>query len=353
MSPPTAKEQLRFLTDLQRLLAEGQFVATYKYALLRALTDIAVETGDDSGGPLEISTKQIAAKFITYYWRQCIPYIARTAPSKGRTLRQNTGKQASIIRLVIKARRRHGDSIAAAQLDTSDWASMVHDVDQVVRRMPLWKLQTIGGTSFDFLYPNHGRGTSIELRPGVAYCLRQFSEFIGQMVRGGWTRSIRRNNDELLETTADLSEFLFGSDRSNLRAIREIFEDAQSGLCFYCRRRLHKDSSQADHFIPWSRYPSDLGHNFVVAHRRCNSAKADHLASVEYLSAWAERNEAQGAQLAKEFNERGILHDWPTSLHIAAWAYRQAFYGGGLTWQLDTELVALSPEWERTISRLL
>ena len=56
MSPPTAEEQLRFLTNLQRLLAEGQFVATYKYALLLALADIAVESGDYSGDSLKIHT---------------------------------------------------------------------------------------------------------------------------------------------------------------------------------------------------------------------------------------------------------------------------------------------------------
>ena len=54
MSPPTAEEQLRFLTNLQRLLAEGQFVATYKYALLLALADIAVESGDNSGDSLKL-----------------------------------------------------------------------------------------------------------------------------------------------------------------------------------------------------------------------------------------------------------------------------------------------------------
>lgn len=36
MTAPTAEQQLKFLTNLQRLLSEGQFVATYKYALLLA-----------------------------------------------------------------------------------------------------------------------------------------------------------------------------------------------------------------------------------------------------------------------------------------------------------------------------
>jgi hypothetical protein len=42
-------EQIRFLLNLQRLLTDGQFTATYKYALLMALADLSVEHGDDSG----------------------------------------------------------------------------------------------------------------------------------------------------------------------------------------------------------------------------------------------------------------------------------------------------------------
>lgn len=73
MSTPSAEAQLEFLTSLQRLLAEGQFTATYKYALLLALADIAVESGDESGSPLAIPTKSLAEKFIQYYWRQVVP----------------------------------------------------------------------------------------------------------------------------------------------------------------------------------------------------------------------------------------------------------------------------------------
>ena len=40
--------QLEFLTKLQRLFSEGDFTATYKFALLMALADICVEQGTDN-----------------------------------------------------------------------------------------------------------------------------------------------------------------------------------------------------------------------------------------------------------------------------------------------------------------
>jgi hypothetical protein len=352
MSSPTAQEQLRFLINLQRLLAEGQFVATYKYALLLALADIAVEAGHKSGHTLTIPTKQIAEKFIQYYWRQCTPYILRLG-SLSPVLRQNTGQQAAILRLVMQARRRYGDSLTRAQRDAGGWKSLVRDIDYVVRVMPLWKLQTLGRAPFDFLYENRGKGTSIALRPGVAYCLRQFYTLIGDLVRGAWVRYVRRYNQDALGTTADLSEFLFGSERSELGTVRQILEEVQSGRCFYCERALLRHVGHADHFIPWSKYPVDLGHNFVMAHERCNIAKADHLAAADYLRAWAERNARHRVHLAEEFTRHGVLHDLATSLRIAQWAYQQTFEAGGLTWRKKEDLVPLPRDWQQPILHLL
>ena len=81
MGIPTPAEQIEFLQKIQRLLAEGQFVATYKFALLRALADLAVLKGDDSGGELELTATEIAEVFVEIYWRQTRPFCSPTANS--------------------------------------------------------------------------------------------------------------------------------------------------------------------------------------------------------------------------------------------------------------------------------
>jgi hypothetical protein len=93
----------------------------------------------------------------------------------------------------------------------------VRQIAGIVRIMPLWKLQTIGQERLDFLYENGGGGRVIELRPGVAYCLRKFHALVSDQVRGAWLRYVRRQNLGLLGETADLNEFLFGSERKILR----------------------------------------------------------------------------------------------------------------------------------------
>ena len=79
---PTAEEQIRFIANIERILSEGSFVATYKYALLVALVDLAIERGDDSNRELALPVDAIAEKFAELYWPQ-----TRSTPSDLSTLR--------------------------------------------------------------------------------------------------------------------------------------------------------------------------------------------------------------------------------------------------------------------------
>jgi hypothetical protein len=57
--------KIRFLVSLQRLLDEGLFVASYKFALLLALADLSIEAGDDSGAALPITYRADRRKVHT------------------------------------------------------------------------------------------------------------------------------------------------------------------------------------------------------------------------------------------------------------------------------------------------
>jgi 5-methylcytosine-specific restriction endonuclease McrA len=345
---PTPEYQVQFLTNIQRLLTEGQFVATYKYALLLALADIAVEFGDDSGDPLLLPTNRIAEKFIEYYWRQGIPYIPRNSP--GGVLRQNTGRQAEVL-VHIREIRNTGSSLAGIKRDRRRWASLVSKVDAVVRNMPLWKLQTVGRTHLEFLYENRPDAKTIELKSGVAFCFRQFYGLTNELIRGAWVRFVRKQNPDLLGTTTDLMDFMFGCERSNLGLLIPILKELQNGRCFYCTLPMNK-SLQVDHFVAWSRYQVDLGHNLVLADDTCNSAKADHMAAREHLLAWVERNARYASELVSEFDRNAILHDLPTTMHVTEWAYAQTEFARGLTWLRKNELIPLAEEWRADLRKL-
>src|SRR6478752_7681478 len=100
---PAPEDQVQFLRNIQRLLAEGRFVASYKFALIHALADLAVLKGDDSGAPLELATKEIAAKFVELCWRPWRPF--HSGNTLGLVLQQHTGKQAAIISQIVASQK--------------------------------------------------------------------------------------------------------------------------------------------------------------------------------------------------------------------------------------------------------
>ncbi len=341
---PSAEAQLDFIRKLRRLLDEGQFVATYKYALLHAIADLCVVRGDDTGAPLTLSTRELAERFVRLYWRQAAPFPAADAD---RPLRQNTGRQAAVVNVVREARAEYDDRLGSVE-GSQAWGGIVGRVERVVRTMPLWKLQTVGSERLEFLYENREEESprEIVLEPGVAYCFRQFHSLITEMVQAAWTQHVRRTNEGLLGPVAELRHFLFGTERRDLSAYRDILTDIQAGRCFYCGRRLRRDAVAVDHFVPWRRYPLDLAHNFVLAHRGCNSAKGDRLAAVPHLERWHERNVTEAYELPRRFQEAGLVHDWTASRTITRWAYGQVAQAGGQVWVRGDELVRLGKGWE-------
>ena len=75
--------------------------------------------------------------------------------------------------------------------------------------------------------------------------------------------------------------------------------------------------------MPWSRYPTDLGHNFVLAHARCNNSKSDDLAAEPHLQSWAQLNQERADELAERLRDANLSHDSSASLRITEWAYEQ------------------------------
>jgi hypothetical protein len=326
MSPPTDSEQVAFLGNVQRLLEEGQFTATYKFALLMALVDFAVERGLDDGGTLRIPLGMIAEKFAEYYWGHTRPYTGKGV------LCQNKGRNIAALH-ILERLQAQTPSVAEARR-RPEWKPMVKAIALLVKSMPLFKLQTLrGGEKLVFLYEERIDDNAIQLMTGVSFCLRRFAGFIRTMARQGWLSEIRRNpkNAYLVGDGATLEEFLFGDERVPLGKVREILLPIQSGRCFYCGMQMG-EAIHVDHFVPFTRYPINLAHNLVLAHVGCNSDKSDLLADLPYLEIWSERNHRMGQEIGEAMAKRGIVADLDSARGIARWAYVRAQDSGSLLW---------------------
>jgi hypothetical protein len=339
-APPTEVGQLQFLKNIQRLLNEGSFVASYKFALLHALADLAIVKGDDSGAPLPLAITDIAEKFIELYWQQARPFNARQA---GFVLKQNVGAQAAVVNLLVNAHKESQGSLYQYRKDKSAWNGLVRSVANVVRVMPLWKLQTVGTEQVPFLYDRSDDPQVIKLKPGVAYCFRAFYPMLCNLFRSAWIDYVRRFNTESLGHITDLREFMFGGERVSLVHALPILRTIQNNRCLYCEEKLH-GNPDVDHFIPWSRCRSDLAHNLVLAHKGCNAAKSDHLACERHLKKWTDRNKALSSA-AHELEKIALPHDIDATGQIARWAYSNTEQTHGQVWIIRKEFTRLDGIW--------
>jgi 5-methylcytosine-specific restriction endonuclease McrA len=340
---PSADDQIRFLRDVQALLEDGQFVATYKFALLTALADLAVESGVTDDRQLAVPIRSIAEKFIEYYWQQSAPFAGGHA---AQVLKQNSGRQAAVIGELVEVRGQGFASLSQLRTNTSQWKSTVGRVARVVRNMPLFRLQYIGGTLRPFLYAHRLQDGAIVLNAGIAHCLRQFHALVTGLARDRWLAMVRqiRENVYLVGQSQDIERFMFGAGREPIRQHLELLTESQRGLCLYCERRLSREVAHVDHFVPWMLHRCDALPNLVAAHATCNLAKSDWLAAEPHLERWARRNESLVSELSGS-ELAGAATEGPGVIAIAKWAYDRAYELGLPTWLRGNETVGLSPEY--------
>lgn len=345
---PTAAEQVAFLGQIERLLSEGQFVATYKYALLVSIADLAVQFGSDAGGELDLPVRSIAEKFIELYWRQCAPYGNVVADGAYGVPIQSTGQQAFVISIVAKLRQRHGSLVLGRQ--SPAWKKAVSETARLIEKMPLWRLQVLRKETLDFLYSKSPTKGNIRLKRGVAANLRRFHGMIIRLAQSEWLRFIQAlpGNAVLLGATSDLGEFLFGAERSALIRMAEPLAEVQHGLCLYCQRRA--GSGEVDHFVPWSRYPRDLAHNLVLAHRDCNRNKSDLLASEVHLDRWLQRNSDHDSAIGEAGRRASIIVDLSAAVSVAAWAYAHSTELGAAAWSSGDTVEPLTGRWRSMLA---
>ena len=315
--------QLAFLNKIQRLFAEGDFSASYKYALLIAIADIAVESGRDDDQPLMIPHRRLGEKFIGLYWPQSAPFRGDGV------LIQNNGTQAAVISQIAQFRSQTQAATVLAARSEVGFKSLLTKVTRVIVDKPVFHMQNLGGVKDQFLFESSS--DSITLLPGVAYCLRRFQPLIQQLARSHWIDHIKRNkqNIALLGQDNNLESFLFESSRQSLVIVQTGLRKI-SNKCFYCGKSVSE--ADVDHFIPHSLYPRDLAHNFVLTDPACNRSKSDTLAAKAHLLRWLEFVQSNADNLSQIGYDAGIMADEESMDSVARWGYANAVAGGAQGW---------------------
>ena len=273
----------------RRFSTRGQLAATYKFALLVALVEIAIERGDDTTESLPLDTRDLAEKFVDLYWRQAPARGCRAAEARPAAWPRRRARDAAVLNRVAAAHEQFQGSLPRLRRDKSAWEPAParrcgaddrdHAPLEAADRRPRQAPAPCTRTS--------ARETGSELHGEAVHCLRRFRDLIGDMAETASVRFVRRlpRNHALFGEEPDVREFLFGCDRSALTAVRDLLREVEGKPLLLLRGR-HPGRACGRPLRSWSRYPLDLGHNFVLADVRCNGGKLDRLAAFEHLKRW-------------------------------------------------------------------
>ncbi|NKF49952.1 HNH endonuclease [Shewanella sp. WXL01] len=342
-TPATAQQQVDFIAYLQRLLVEGEFVATYKFALLHAIADICIErpitaelaahlqqNPSSELDPNIITIDALVEKFIELYWYHSLPYGVED--SQAIILLQNTGKQSALIRNLSEFRAQGVRSFTQLKMHPK-WKTLKSKTRATFKEGPLWRLQILSGQEECFYYAHDKKLKHIRLNSGIAYCFRRFYDLVVSLARTHWVQKVCDipANQSVIGGLGNVSDFLFGRDRQTITAARPILTEIQHGNCFYCGKPL-KENGEVDHFIPWARYPNDLAHNFVLAHSSCNNAKKDYLAAEQHKDRWFEQNIIQHKHIIDAEMSKYFVCESERSEAITTWAYQMAANSNSSLW---------------------
>ncbi len=348
-SQVNATKQVQFIAYLQRLLVEGDFVATYKFALLHALADICIERPINSALGFDfaesstenvITIDELVEKFIELYWQHSLPYtgLAGRADESDSSfiLLQSSGNQSALIRNLTEYRNQGVRTLSQLKRHP-DWRKLVSKTRTTFKDGPLWRLQLLAGGEECFYYPHDKSKNHIVLNAGIAFCFRRFHDLVVSLARSHWTQKVCDfpRNHAVIGGQGNLSEFLFGSDRNSIIKARPVLFDIQKGQCFYCNKPFKGEGDYkavVDHFIPWTRYPNDHGHNFVLAHSKCNNAKRDHLAAEQHKNRWFEQNIINNGHLITTELANYFVCESGRSEAITTWAYQLATQNRSPLW---------------------
>ena len=332
--------QLNFLRRIQWLLESSSYTSTYKFALLMTIVNLSIESGINDDSEHSISYEQLAEQFVQLYWTQALPYSDQSSDS---VLRQSsTTGQASVINSILDLQHKtKTTSLTIAHTQNIKlWQSTIKDISSTIKKYPAKYLQSAEDkVSREFLYVYDSKSKVIILKPGIAYCFTRFSKIINKLCQQYWTEFVRKNsrNQIYFSDDIDLQQFLFNQSRQSLKVLIPMLIDTQQGQCFYCYKPL-RNNIEVDHFIPWSKYPIDTTHNFVLTDHSCNNSKRDYLAQELFYEKWLERNQRHGHTIAQEAKNIGFTTNQLRSETISQWAYQIAVEHEDLVWSPEPSI---------------
>ncbi|KPF60020.1 methyltransferase type 11 [beta proteobacterium AAP51] len=295
-----AGSQLRAVDQIEGILNRDRKVATYKFALFRALAEIAIQEPRSArwlpGGRVAVPMEPIARRWLLYYWPVFASerFVPQSQAEGAGNKSQPVAFRAPLMALLqaFGGQGAHGGLTAwylartAGRLPAKTLAlerAAVSAIASAIRSGPV----TYAGGALEsgrvFVYDPGSKAVVMSTELWRELCL--LGHWIVDAVVVRWAALTERFAYRQGMSSGDVLPLLLARpepERATAQA-RAVYIEAGLKQCVWSGRTLSKDSLAVDHVIPFALWGNNDLWNLLPTHTAINGQKSDKLPAAALL----------------------------------------------------------------------
>jgi HNH endonuclease len=257
--------------------AKSKNSTTYKFVLVKSLLENLYNVNED----LELNYSQVFSSFARIYWNLVVQHDLNQINMMNR--------RAEVQNILLKTTEKYNlpKGFIFDKLTDELQIEVIHNV---MKKCKLNVMGAIFGDTNGTIYNFDNKREVMRINPSYHSFMQRHQRMLLYMANYHLALFLEKFNEQG-DTTHILMKVENVSKRSSLDPFYQILQANYESYCFYCGKKVTKDNTHVDHFIPWSFVQADQLWNLVLSCAPCNLSKNDKLANVVFLEDLVLRNE--------------------------------------------------------------
>lgn len=284
-----------FYKRFTKIVRECNYDNTYKMAWAKSLVEICSNV-DSQGEKLEITLKEIAQKFLKYYWNQTIFFDLVQG--------SNPNKPPVILSLVKTLINKYYEAINKKQPEVfekvedrfeniglqNDYEKTQNSIARILKNDVSWRFDNLNDNT-DKLYYYEQNDDFLIIDKDNALILKENEQNLYDLINYRWSLILEcfNSSPRINKKVRIIDER--NIKRNTLNKFKPYLDiENPNHYCFICGKQVEPKELAIDHVIPWSYMYSDDLWNLVYVCQHCNSIKSNVIPSKNHIERLKERN---------------------------------------------------------------
>ncbi|MBR3512746.1 MAG: HNH endonuclease [Clostridia bacterium] len=271
-------ENNNFLSAFKRIIRECNYDNTYKMAWAKALVELAIENRNQEDF-IDIPLKEIAKKYIKYYWNQTIFFDNVQGSSLNKIpvilqiVKELIEKYYNYIENRKPERFERVEYLLEEQLK-QDYFDNINKVAKALKADVCWRFIIINGESHEEIYKYIKNENKIIISKDNMNTLKENNEDLFDLINYRWGLILETfNSSPRINKKVKIIDEQEVKRNSLSKYKKYLDVENPNHKCFICGEVIEEKEITIDHVIPWSYLYSDDLWNLVYVHKGCNSRK--------------------------------------------------------------------------------